>query len=468
MAAVALHPLASRSGVQSATVVTVDLPDATPRLVSDDIQHHYNLSSSSTARSPSPNPVISAPAAAYAESVTCEEEEDQDLDDDQHAEEQAVYWQEDGERVEYGLIHDDLDQYPVLLGNDEGTQEPVPPIRAMTAAQFARIQQQYADLDVPHSVVFPFLHGVDGDNAAQNFFFRAPLRGMPTPFYRGLTVLRADMPTQEQQYSMNRKRASSSASKLSHADGNPRSRADSIATTASGFSNDDSSSGSEEENTLPDLPAALKPSQLPISKSTTSVSSLNTRSDHSRTSSLFSRAMSSETSSSSFCTDNDAYKNAGSTGYPARNLQNRNSQHRTSSHEPQPAHSMLYSTMMPAELLNPPLMANLNNNHWEVAKQSSVYPEEYSNINRATFIKAKQADGISLRNFKTQSTKYATISDIVIYCPAGLHQGVLTLAKWARQAQETCFHERVARGLGGLRYNVFVITGESPRDTGLR
>ncbi|UZJ53863.1 hypothetical protein CBS101457_003183 [Exobasidium rhododendri] len=443
MAAISLHPLASRSGVQSATVVTVDLSidEAQPKLANGKSQLHYAFESSSTAGAASSSPLTTSYADGSAFSLGAES----NMSDGHHEEEPAQFWQDDEERLEYGLVHNDIDQYPILIDNDEDDREPIPPIRAMTAKQFAHLQKEYADLDVPHFVVFPFLHGVDGDNVAQNAFFRAPLSGMPTPFYRGLTVIRADMPTQKEQELMNRRRASSSASKLSHAnDSNQRSRADSIATTASIFSND-SSSGSEEENTLADLPTS-KSSKVAASKSTSSVSSSTTRSDHSRTSSLFSRAMSSDTSASSTCLDSGMYKTSDAAGYSAEASNNRSYHCRPTRHDPQPAHSLLNSSMMCSELLDPPMVA-----------ESTATGEPYY-VTGATFTKSKQADGISLRNFKTQGTKYASISDIVIYCPAGLHEGVLTLAQWVQQAQESCFRERVMRGLGGLRYNVFVIT----------
>ncbi len=61
------------------------------------------------------------------------------------------------------------------------------------------------------------------------------------------------------------------------------------------------------------------------------------------------------------------------------------------------------------------------------------------------------------RNFKIQCAKYATISDIVIYCPLATI-GCHALAKWVREAQATLRRERLLRGWGGLQYNVFVVT----------
>lgn len=466
MAAVSLHPLASRSGVQSATWVSVEIPQcdaldaqSTPTLSAQDaddsrLQNIYG--SSPTTRAISPNPFHDnrgCPTPPPDHQTDDEEEENIEQDDQYHC-----CWQGEINASDvHGLHYDDLDSFPPLVAQKEEGQNPSPPIRAMTAEQFARVQQQYAELDVAHSILFPFLHGVDGDNVAQNAFFRAPLTGMPTPLYRGLTVIRADMPTQEQRYAMNRKRASSSASRLSHAAGSHRSRTDSLATTASTFSNDSNSSSSEEENSLGEL--ASYPNAVTTSNSTTSVSSSTTCSDHSRNSSLFSRAMSSDTSASSTCLDSDTFKAAEATVYHAQASRHRNLHFRRSPvHEPQPHHSFLNSTILPHEVISPPLMANLETNSLEVARQCTLPTANHCWINGATFLKPKQADGISLRNFKTQCAKYATISDIVVYCPTGLHDGVYTLAQWVRQAQEACFQERVERGLGGLRYNVFVVT----------
>ncbi|PWN22362.1 hypothetical protein BCV69DRAFT_246772 [Microstroma glucosiphilum] len=167
----------------------------------------------------------------------------------------------------------------------------------MTAAQFAKVHAQYNALDVPHSVVFPFLHGVDGDNVAQNTFFRAPLSGQPAPNYRGLTVVRADLPTPAQQAQMMK-------------------------------------------------------------------------------------------------------------------------QH----------------------------------------QQEQRRRNDCVMVETASFFTPPQNPGVNLRNFKIQAAKYATISDIVIYCPFGIHEGAVTLAKWFREAQETCWENRLERKLGGLRYNVFVVT----------
>ncbi|KAH8074793.1 hypothetical protein BXZ70DRAFT_963745 [Cristinia sonorae] len=45
------------------------------------------------------------------------------------------------------------------------------PVRRLTAAQFSDIHLKYVTSHAPDHVLFPFLHGLEGDNEAQNQFF---------------------------------------------------------------------------------------------------------------------------------------------------------------------------------------------------------------------------------------------------------------------------------------------------------
>lgn len=69
---------------------------------------------------------------------------------------------------------------------------PHTPIYALSAAQYAQLKHEYSLADVDDSVLFPFLHGLEGDNVAQNLFFSHSRGrdGQPThatvPRYRGL------------------------------------------------------------------------------------------------------------------------------------------------------------------------------------------------------------------------------------------------------------------------------------------
>ena len=99
-----------------------------------------------------------------------------------------------GEPAYHGLHPGDLKAYP-LLSLGSGSMPPTDPalqVRALRAPQFAELYDQYVRLDVPPSVVFPYLHCGAGENSTQNAFFGVPWHGPSCPAYRGLTVVRAD------------------------------------------------------------------------------------------------------------------------------------------------------------------------------------------------------------------------------------------------------------------------------------
>ena len=58
---------------------------------------------------------------------------------------------------------------PVLMPRPHPHQ----PIRALDADAFANLHLEHLTSDVPDSVLFPFLHGLEGDNVHQNSFFAA-------------------------------------------------------------------------------------------------------------------------------------------------------------------------------------------------------------------------------------------------------------------------------------------------------
>lgn len=178
-------------------------------------------------------------------------------------------------------------------------------------------------------------------------------------------------------------------------------------------------------------------------------SSSTVSSDLSRASSLFSAGLDYYLTSQS---ESDSLRASEAAAYQARASRHR----RPVKCEPQPAHSVLTSTIFPDELINPPLVTPAGSNALQVAT-TAMRLEDVNVYREASFVKPKQADGISLRNFRTQHSLYATVSDIVLYCPAGLHEGMINFAHWVQQAQENLHAERVERGLGGLRYNVFII-----------
>ncbi|PWN41790.1 hypothetical protein IE81DRAFT_347978 [Ceraceosorus guamensis] len=452
MAAVSLHPVASRGGEQSATVVSLQLgvPSAGDENRPSDHSIADDAQPSSTSAEPLALPTV----------------------DEAH---------------EWGLQHRDLSLYPVLdelcleQERNEGSSISGPSarpghtsrecadrtsIRALSASQLASLHDAYVHLDVPHHVVFPFLHGVDGNNAAQNAFFGAPPSGQPTPNYRGLTIIRADMPTPEQAKAMQRRRASSSASGLAlrRASGRPRSGSMGVLTMSVGHESPDetspcgsaSSSNNSSDDGISDrnAPSAANRTQLGHSGSSTSVSSSLISSDMS---SLFSTAAESdegsEMTSASIawppsdgpCQSVSATQHAkfDSTSPPwESSTAGPGKQRPLQEYSPQPIHSWLNASVLPSQVIVPPSHSHAEDQDEDLAR----------------FVEPKQAPGVSLRNFRIQCARYATISDIAVYCPAGLHDGVLQLARWIRDAQEQMYEERMILGLGSLKYNVFVVT----------
>lgn len=86
---------------------------------------------------------------------------------------------------------DFLAALPVLLPRPAPHQ----PIRALSAAQFSELHLRNLLTHAPDSALFPFLHGLEGDNDAQNSFFRS-YGGHPkrtdVPRFRGLIWVACD------------------------------------------------------------------------------------------------------------------------------------------------------------------------------------------------------------------------------------------------------------------------------------
>lgn len=76
----------------------------------------------------------------------------------------------------------------------------------------------------------------------------------------------------------------------------------------------------------------------------------------------------------------------------------------------------------------------------------------------ARFRHQPAARRVSTRNFQAQSINYTMVSDVVVYSPAGLTDAARSVALAFRYAQQQYWHERLVERLGGLRYNVFVLT----------
>lgn len=479
-AQVSLHPLASRHGGVSSTLVSVNLPAAkaesprhgpaqyaqdpcasskqdhgTPRLHPSSPTH--TASRRCRARSPSPK---SLPSPAQC----CEP-------------------------PSYGIQHADLDDYPIISdeplpsdsASDDESQDDddsivatvddrsshrgsrrlskrnlAAPIRAMSAAQLAALHDQYVSLDVPHHVVFPYLHGVDGSIPAQNAFFGAPLSGQPTPAYRGLTILRADMPT-----ALEMERMQASRNAYASTGSRARARTFSSVTTHSSGSSPDTDDGFESSWNGLKVPG--RDSELTdTAASTASVSASTASTVSSQTSrpSLFSVASGSFSAGSRTSVSTESSIVDEGPRASAKGLRSLS----PTPVEPQPRHSILNSTVFPVEIIRPPSVCRTvyGRTFYSDLSESGSWgdEEETSKVRRIapSFVRPQQASGVSLRNFKIQCAKYATVSDIVIYCPYGYHSGALTLAKWVREAQAATRRERLLRGWGGLQYNVFVVT----------
>ncbi|KAI0715790.1 hypothetical protein C8T65DRAFT_572834 [Cerioporus squamosus] len=81
-----------------------------------------------------------------------------------------------------------LDALPVLRPRPE----PHPPIRAITVDQFSDLHLSYLTTHAPDHVLFPFLHGLEGDNEAQNSFFASTRPRGDVPRFRGLVWVACD------------------------------------------------------------------------------------------------------------------------------------------------------------------------------------------------------------------------------------------------------------------------------------
>ena len=90
----------------------------------------------------------------------------------------------------HGLAYatDFLEALPVL----QSRPHPHQPIRALNAAQFSRVHLDYVTTHAPDGVLFPFLHGLEGDNEQQNAFFAASPQAHTVPRFRGLVWVACD------------------------------------------------------------------------------------------------------------------------------------------------------------------------------------------------------------------------------------------------------------------------------------
>ncbi len=81
-----------------------------------------------------------------------------------------------------------LDALPVLRPRPDPHQ----PIRALTADQFSELHHAHLTTHAPDHVLFPFLHGLEGDNEQQNAFFACSRPKGDVPRFRGLVWVACD------------------------------------------------------------------------------------------------------------------------------------------------------------------------------------------------------------------------------------------------------------------------------------
>ncbi|KAI0366162.1 hypothetical protein BV20DRAFT_952868 [Pilatotrama ljubarskyi] len=81
-----------------------------------------------------------------------------------------------------------LESLPVV----KPRHEPHPPIRALTASQFSDLHFAHLTSHAPDHVLFPFLHGLEGDNEQQNAFFASARPKGDVPRFRGLVWVACD------------------------------------------------------------------------------------------------------------------------------------------------------------------------------------------------------------------------------------------------------------------------------------
>lgn len=153
-------------------------------------------------------------------------------------------------------------------------------------------------------------------------------------------------------------------------------------------------------------------------------------------------------------------------------------------YEPQPAHSRLVGTFNARRLLYAPLQAG--ERELDVESNAGFLVAETTLDDAVICASAMDADPLQdtseqdafqarfqpicrplkldfsqqLRNFGGQFSLFSSISDVFIYCPTGLHSGMLELAQWVSQAQQAQRREIASvwgEQAADIEYQVFVV-----------
>ncbi|KAF9645993.1 hypothetical protein BDM02DRAFT_379927 [Thelephora ganbajun] len=342
---------------------------------------------------------------------------------------------------------------------------PHQPIRALSAKQFAQIHLQSLLSHAPDSVLFPFLHGLEGDNEAQIQFFSSygrVSRRSVLPNYRGLIWVACDDDQPE---------ASQST------DSSP------VYSDDDDLDDDDFSSSEIECDDLSPHPFEMDIDRPPSSKLEIDTNDLqHMHPVHHRTMST-----TSDSQPPVYAVDY-AYSNT----HHDRRPSNASSFTASSLNSPGSVATFSTSTSFSTDPAmsqsprddpgsgttgaSPPVPTSLSPSppppmSWTLT--SSVRPSELlvNTPHGPEFVRPRVPDGISLRNFGIQVPIYATISDIVIYSAKGATRSAFALAEKFKRAIETKMLERQDRlrqdgdpnpEVNLIAYNVFVLTATLP------
>ncbi|EPT05494.1 hypothetical protein FOMPIDRAFT_96003 [Fomitopsis schrenkii] len=301
----------------------------------------------------------------------------------------------------HGLSYpaDFLDALPVL----QTRPHPHQPIRALDAGQFSRVHLDYVTTHAPDGVLFPFLHGLEGDNEQQNGFFVASPQAHTVPRFRGLLWVACD---------------------------------DDVTMLPSPTSSPDPDTDDDIDDETSSTTSSLESLEamsmdVDVDVDVTPGSPMEFDPTLRDTIEADSATPSGKIDDKPLPPALDAQPHTAATGLLSSGLTRYPSQH--------PA--VLTSSFRPRELLHP-------------------WTKEDGSVS-CTFVEPRVPDGISLRNFGIQAPIYATLSDVVVYSPKGDTRASLALAEKFKDAIEAKRAERSVRyGCpveAFVAYNVFVL-----------
>ncbi|QRW03750.1 Dual specificity phosphatase, catalytic domain [Ceratobasidium sp. AG-Ba] len=345
-------------------------------------------------------------------------------------------------------------------------------VRALTAAQYAELAHAHSLADPDDSVLFPFLHGVEGDNVPQNMFFasasgasrtRGSQLGPPDiPRYRGLVTVLCDEYDDNDDDGGSPRLSDSSASDDDEDAWYDHSDSDSSSAEPHEDDRDRDETMRLAEINIADpnasAPASYRESFAPISDATPAkvdkVSNDVIAVRTARVDSLSSELPSSPSSISPSSTMDSTSTAPTSVVVPSQKSNKHKKRRSRARLQAGARRCLLQSAMSPHEIIT-------------------------DGDEPAEFVKPRVPDGISLRNFGIQVPTYATISDIAVYSPRGATRAAIDLARtdqaavsrmraaedrWVRmRAANKIVNEEEGPGVDGeigygtglLAYNVF-------------